>query len=81
MCVRLGDLMVMEGAIGPNQVSSKDDKRRVVLIANVRGCDIGGFVAEANQRIAREVVVPAGNWFDWAAPSSNCNRPTRDCGS
>ena len=63
--VRLGDLMVIESAIGPNQISREDGKRRVVVTANVRGRDIGGFVAEAKQRIGKEVLVPAGNWLDW----------------
>ena len=63
--VRLGDLMVIESAIGPNQVSREDGKRRVVVTANVRGRDIGGFVAEAKERIGKELVVPAGNWLDW----------------
>ena len=63
--VRLGDLMTIESAIGPNQISREDGKRRVVVTANVRGRDIGGFVAEASQQIGKEVVVPAGYWLDW----------------
>ncbi|MFS9605318.1 efflux RND transporter permease subunit, partial [Klebsiella pneumoniae] len=34
---------------GPNQVSRENGKRRVVVSANVRGRDIGTFVAEAEQ--------------------------------
>ncbi len=63
--VRLGDLMTIESAIGPNQVSREDGKRRVVVTANVRGRDIGSFVADANARIAESIEVPVGYWLDW----------------
>ena len=39
-------------APGPNQVSRENGKRRVVVTANVRGRDLGSFVAEAQARIA-----------------------------
>lgn len=35
-----------ELADGPNQISRENGKRRVVVTANVRGCDIGSLVAE-----------------------------------
>jgi cobalt-zinc-cadmium resistance protein CzcA len=50
---------------GPNQVSRENGKRLVVVSANVRGRDIGSFVAEAEQRLANEVQVPAGYWTAW----------------
>ena len=52
-------------APGPNQVSRENGKRRVVVTANVRGRDIGSFVAEAQRRIEESVVVPAGYWIAW----------------
>jgi cobalt-zinc-cadmium resistance protein CzcA len=50
---------------GPNQVSRENGKRRVVVTANVRGRDIGSFVAEAEQRIRSEVEIPTGYWTTW----------------
>ncbi len=50
---------------GPNQVSRENGKRRIVVTANVRGRDIGSFVAEAEQRIRAEVEIPAGYWMTW----------------
>ena len=35
------------------------------MTANVRGRDIGSFVAEAEQRIQESVKVPAGYWTTW----------------
>ncbi len=35
---------------GPNQINRENGKRRVVVTANVRGRDLGSFVAELQQR-------------------------------
>ncbi len=59
---RGGDIAV---APGPNQISRENGKRRVVVTANVRGRDLGSFVAEAEQTIATEVELPAGYWTAW----------------
>jgi len=52
-------------APGPNQISRENGKRRVVVTANVRGRDLGGFVTEAQERIAADVAVPAGYWLEY----------------
>ena len=56
---------------GPNQVSRENGKRRVVVQANVRGRDLGGFVEEAQQRIDAEVKLPAGYWLEWGGQFEN----------
>jgi cobalt-zinc-cadmium resistance protein CzcA len=63
--VPLGELAQIEVSIGPNQISRENGKRRAVITANVRGRDLGSFVAEAQQRIAAEVDLPAGYWLDY----------------
>jgi len=63
--VPLGSVADLEVAPGPNQVSRENGKRRVVVTANVRGRDIGSFVAEAEQRIRDAVTIPAGYWTAW----------------
>lgn len=63
--LQLGEVAELEVAPGPNQFSRDNGKRRVVVTANVRDRDIGSFVAEAQQRIAEEVKVPAGYWLHW----------------
>ena len=62
--IPLGEVATFSVAPGPNQVSREDGKRRVVISANVRGRDIGSFVAEAEDRL-RQVPVPAGYWTSW----------------
>ncbi|WP_444847138.1 CusA/CzcA family heavy metal efflux RND transporter [Duganella caerulea] len=62
--IPLGEVAAFDIAPGPNQISREDGKRRVVISANVRGRDIGSFVAEAEKRL-QEVRVPAGYWTTW----------------
>ncbi|MCP1604629.1 CusA/CzcA family heavy metal efflux RND transporter [Pseudomonas citronellolis] len=63
--IPLGQVAQLQLLQGPNQVSRENGKRLVVVSANVRGRDIGSFVAEAEQRLANEVQVPAGYWTAW----------------
>jgi cobalt-zinc-cadmium resistance protein CzcA len=63
--VTLGEVARFEVAPGPNQVSRENGKRRAVVTANVRGRDLGSFVAEARERVATEVKPPEGYWLDY----------------
>ncbi|MFC4347754.1 efflux RND transporter permease subunit [Kordiimonas lipolytica] len=63
--VPLSELAVIEVAIGPNQISRENGKRRVVVTANVRGRDLGSFVEAVRATIARDVDVPAGYWVTY----------------
>jgi cobalt-zinc-cadmium resistance protein CzcA len=56
---------------GPNQVSRENGKRRVVVQCNVRGRDLGGFVSDAQERIEREIQLPAGYWLEWGGQFEN----------
>ena len=63
--IPLGEVATFNIAPGPNQISREDGKRRVVISANVRGRDIGSFVAEAETALRTQVQVPAGYWTAW----------------
>jgi cobalt-zinc-cadmium resistance protein CzcA len=56
---------------GPNQISRENGKRRVVVQANVRGRDIGSFVADAQKAIEGSVKLPAGYWLEWGGQFKN----------
>ena len=63
--VPLREVATIATTLGPNQVNRENGKRRVVVTANVRGRDLGGFVAELQQRIEAGVEVPTGYWVDY----------------
>jgi cobalt-zinc-cadmium resistance protein CzcA len=63
--VPLREVARIEISEGPNQINRENGKRRVVVTANVRGRDLGRFVAELQQRIASEVAVPPGYWVSY----------------
>ncbi len=50
---------------GPNQISRENGKRRVVVTANVRGRDLGGFVSEVQQVVSDKVTMPSGYWVEY----------------
>ncbi|MDP2784418.1 MAG: CusA/CzcA family heavy metal efflux RND transporter [Sulfurimicrobium sp.] len=75
--LQLGDVATFEIAPGPNQISREDGKRRVVVTANVRGRDIGSFVAEAEQKIQQAVKVPAGYWTTWGGTFEQLQSATK----
>lgn len=58
--VKLSDVARVAIESGPPQVRRDDVQRRVVIQANVEGRDMGGLVAELQQRIQNEIDLPAG---------------------
>ena len=63
--IPLSEVATLELAPGPNQLSREDGKRRIVISANVRGRDIGSFVADAEAQIRQKVKIPAAYWTTW----------------
>ena len=63
--IPLSAVAAIELTSGPNQISRENGKRRVVVTANVRGRDLGSFVAEAERRVRSEVALPVGYWVSW----------------
>ena len=68
--VPLGTVARIEVAEGVNQISRENGKRRVVVQCNVRGRDLGSFVAEAQARIGA-LRVPSGQWLEWGGQYEN----------
>jgi cobalt-zinc-cadmium resistance protein CzcA len=68
---QLADISVVEG---PAQISREDTRRRVVVELNVRGRDIGSFVKEAQERIDKEIELPAGYYITWGGQFENLRR-------
>ncbi len=69
--VPLGELASIELVDGYNQVNRENGKRRVVVTANVRGRDLGSFVAEIQDAVRSQVDVPSGYWVEYGGTYQN----------
>ncbi|MDQ4421585.1 CusA/CzcA family heavy metal efflux RND transporter [Sphingobium sp. DEHP117] len=58
--VPLSEIADIEMAMGPNQISRENGKRRAVITANVRGRDLGSFIEELREKVRAQVTVPEG---------------------
>ncbi len=63
--VTLGSIADFSLEPGPNKISRENTKRRVVVTSNVRGTDLGSFVAAAEKKILSNVKIPPGYWITW----------------
>ncbi|MFZ6862997.1 CusA/CzcA family heavy metal efflux RND transporter [Undibacterium sp. Ji67W] len=75
--IPLSELATLDIAPGPNQVSRENGKRYLVVSANVRDRDIGSFVSEAQQIVAREVGIPSGYWTSWGGTFAQLESATQ----
>ncbi|MCB1661925.1 MAG: CusA/CzcA family heavy metal efflux RND transporter [Pseudomonadales bacterium] len=63
--VPLNEVATLNLAPGPNQISRENGKRRLVVSANVRGRDLGGFVAEVQTQVEQQITLPPGYWLEY----------------
>lgn len=61
--VPLSEVADLKLTPGVNQISREMGKRRLVVSANVRDRDLGGFVSEVQQKVAQQVKLPPGYWL------------------
>lgn len=74
MLVPLSAVAEIKVIDGPAIISREFAKRRVVVGANVHERDLGGFVAELQQRAAKEIKLPPGYYFAWGGQFENMER-------
>jgi heavy metal efflux system protein len=75
--VRLNQVAALSVAPGPEIVSREGGQRRIVVQANVRGRDLGSFVAAAQQAMNRGLKLPQGYDIEWGGQFENQQRATR----
>ncbi len=75
--IPLSEVAEFEQKPGPNQISRENGKRRIVVTCNVRGRDLGGFVAEAQEKIAANVKTPPGYWLAWGGQFEQLQSATK----
>lgn len=63
--VPLQEVAELDLAPGANQISRENGKRRLVVSANVRERDLGGFVAEVQTKIDKNIELPPGYWLGY----------------
>lgn len=61
---------------GPAVVSRESAQRRMTIQLNVRGRDLAGFVAEAQERVRAEANLPPGYFVTWGGQFENLQAAT-----
>ncbi len=72
--VPLRELADVEVRDGPAQISRENAKRRIVIGINVADRDLGGFVAELQQKVNVQVKLPEGYYYEWGGQFQNMSR-------
>jgi cobalt-zinc-cadmium resistance protein CzcA len=75
--IPLGQLATFHLSSGDSVVSRENSLRRVVVMCNVKGRDIGGFVRDAQEAVARQVKTPPGYFITWGGQFENAQQATR----
>jgi cobalt-zinc-cadmium resistance protein CzcA len=64
----------VERVSGPKMIPREWGKRRITVQCNVRGRDIGSFIADARERITAGVSLPNGYSIEWGGQFENMQR-------
>jgi len=72
--VPLGQLARIRTVEGPSTINREWAKRRIVVQANVRGRDVGSFVANAREAIAERVQLPPGYYIQFGGQFEHLQR-------
>ncbi|HTB17286.1 MAG TPA: CusA/CzcA family heavy metal efflux RND transporter, partial [Bryobacteraceae bacterium] len=75
--VALEQVARVEVRRGPELINREQGQRRMVVMSNVRGRDLGSFVAEVRSKITREVSLPPGYFIEYGGQFENQQRATR----
>jgi len=74
--VPLSRVAAIRADTGPAQISREHVQRRIVVENNIRGRDLGSFVAEAQRLVAREVKLPTGYELTWGGQFQHLQEAT-----
>lgn len=72
--LRLANIANVELIRAPDIINRENNQRRIVIQSNVRGRDIGSFVAEARSKISAAVKMPSGYFMTWGGQFENQER-------
>ena len=72
--IPLSQVARIEHARGPAMISSENGVLLATVLLNVQGRDVGGFVEDARETVARDVSLPAGYYVGWSGCWENQER-------
>jgi cobalt-zinc-cadmium resistance protein CzcA len=75
--VTLDQVARVEVRRGPELINRENGQRRIVVMSNVRGRDLGSFVAEVRSKIDQNVMLPPGYYIEYGGQFENQDRATR----
>jgi cobalt-zinc-cadmium resistance protein CzcA len=75
--VMLGEVARIEVRRGAEVINREEGQRRIVVMSNVRGRDLGSFVAEVRAKMEAEVQLPPGYFIEYGGQFENQQRATR----
>jgi cobalt-zinc-cadmium resistance protein CzcA len=75
--VAMGDIATIEVKQGASRISRQAGGRIALIKSNLRGRDMGSFVAEAQKKVAEQVHLPAGYYLTWGGQFENQQRATK----
>jgi heavy metal efflux system protein len=75
--VLLSQVAQVEVTRGAELINREEGQRRIVVMSNVRGRDLGSFVAQVQRRVNQDVKLPAGYFVEYGGQFENQQRATR----
>lgn len=75
--VALGQLARIEVTRAAEKVEREEGQRRMVVMSNVRGRDLGSFVSDVRSKIEKEIKLPVGYSITYGGQFENQQRATR----
>jgi heavy metal efflux system protein len=75
--IALGQLATFERVDGPVQINRQLGSRNMVVVANVGGRDLVGFVEEARAQVLQKVELPTGYRLTWGGEFENQQRAAK----
>ena len=75
--IPLAQMASIEEVVGPRAINREGNKRFITVQANVRGRDIGRFVADARAALEKNVETPPGYFVKWSGRFELQQRATK----
>lgn len=72
--IRLDQIADISTVRGPIIINREEAHRRVVVMSNVRGRDLGSFVNDAKAAVQKNLQLPTGYWLEWGGQYENQRR-------